>query len=565
MTATPALHRLLGAVRSAGAALLLAVLAAGTSTPARAALPVAGDVVEGVIEVATLRKLPLPKGRWQVVARFDDAPRPTVPAQHHLVLLNAADGQDVTALVLEFSSGARINSTQQPCDAAASRPNLLARNAFDTAGNSVVVRCNHAYTVANLRAVVQKSAGSSNAWVARYLAALAPMAGRFPRQALAQQGYLSRMNADWIGYVAYLNPAARGFDDAAAHLEGFQAAARSGDRATPAGRYLAALADWSEAYSAQLERYYLSGFGFGTPEAMVLLLPEPARAGTATAAAIPAPAATPPVVNPPPATPISAAPAPKPQRPKSPTSAVAAGGTAAKPAPPSARAHALVIGNSAYPGAPLANPRHDAEAVAQRLRSYGITVTLLLDATRQRLVQTLADFEIRARDADVVLLFYAGHGMQVDGVNYLIPIDLNLSAGRAIHVALEAVSLNALLESHLPGRTKLVFLDACRDNPLARSLAGTRGGSRGLAAVNAATGTLISYATRDGSTASDGSGRHSPYTSALLAHLDEPEDIALVLRRVRQKVMASTHGAQEPWEYGSLVGDKLVLPQLLGR
>jgi uncharacterized caspase-like protein len=93
-------------------------------------------------------------------------------------------------------------------------------------------------------------------------------------------------------------------------------------------------------------------------------------------------------------------------------------------------------------------------------------------------------------------------------------------------------------------------------------MAGTRGASRGLAAVNAATGTLISYATRDGSTASDGNSANSPYTSALLAHLDESEDIALVLRKVRQKVMASTRGAQEPWEYGSLIGDKLVLSQL---
>jgi uncharacterized caspase-like protein len=131
-----------------------------------------------------------------------------------------------------------------------------------------------------------------------------------------------------------------------------------------------------------------------------------------------------------------------------------------------------------------------------------------------------------------------------------------------VSVALEALSLNTLLERHLPGKAKLVFLDACRDNPLARSLAATRGSARGLAPINAAAGTLISYATRDGSTASDGTGRNSPYTTALLAHLDEAEDISLVLRRVRQRVIDSTRGAQEPWEYGSLVGDKLVLSQL---
>ena len=524
-------------------AALLLVAAGLVSGPSQAAVPAVGDTLEGAIEVGTLRRIPLPQGRWQVAARLDEAPRPTVPAWHHLVLLNTQEGQDVTALVLEFTLAARINSSHQPCDQAASRANLLTLNAFDTAGNAVVVRCNHAYTVANLRSTVQKAPSSSNAWVARHLGPLSAQAGRFPRQALVQQGYLSRMNADWLSYVAYLNPAARGFDDTPAGLAAFQAAARSADRSDPAVRYLAALSSWSEAYSAQIERYFIASFAFGTPEAMALLLPERERSSVASAAASAAVLA-------------SAAASPvKPPRPAPTASA----------APPPLKAHALVIGNSAYPGAPLANPRHDAEAVGQRLSSYGIPVTLLLDATRQRLVQALADFEARARDADVVLLFYAGHGMQVDGVNYLIPIDIDLSAGRAIHVALEAVSLNALLESHLPGRTKLVFLDACRDNPLARSLAGTRGGSRGLAAVNAATGTLISFATRDGSTASDGSGRHSPYTSALLAHLDEPEDIALLLRRVRQKVMASTHGAQEPWEYGSLVGDKLVLSQLLRR
>lgn len=185
-------------------AALLLVAAGLVSGPAQAAVPTVGDFVEGAIEVGTLRRIPLPQGRWQVAARLDEAPRPTVPAWHHLVLLNTQEGQDVTALVLEFTLAARINSSHQPCDQAASRANLLTLNAFDTAGNAVVVRCNHAYTVANLRSTVQKAPSSSNAWVARHLGPLSAQAGRFPRQALVQQGYLSRMNADWLSYVAYL-------------------------------------------------------------------------------------------------------------------------------------------------------------------------------------------------------------------------------------------------------------------------------------------------------------------------------------------------------------------------
>lgn len=236
------------------------------------------------------------------------------------------------------------------------------------------------------------------------------------------------------------------------------------------------------------------------------------------------------------------------------------------PAAPSAAAlpqaqkiHALVIGNGAYATAQLPNPRNDATAIAERFRAFGFAVTLVLDANRTQLVKALAQFGTQARGADVGIVFYAGHGIQVGGANYLIPVDLDLSGQREVSISLEAVSLDSILSEHLPGRSKLVFLDACRDNPLARSMAYARGGAVGLAPVQTASGTLISYATRDGGTAADGSGRNSPYTSALLAHLDAPDDIALVLRRVRRQVLESTRGRQEPWEYGSLVGDALVL------
>ena len=155
--------------------------------------------------------------------------------------------------------------------------------------------------------------------------------------------------------------------------------------------------------------------------------------------------------------------------------------------------------------------------------------------------------------------------MQVGGINYLLPVDLDLSGNQRVSVALEAVSLDSVLQEHLPGKTRLVFLDACRDNPLAQSMSGSRGGSRGLARIQTALGTLISYATRDGGTAADGDSGNSPYTAGLLANLDASEDIALVLRKVRQHVLTNTRGKQEPWEYGSLVGGSLVLSRVAAR
>ena len=118
---------------------------------------------------------------------------------------------------------------------------------------------------------------------------------------------------------------------------------------------------------------------------------------------------------------------------------------------------------------------------------------------------------------------------------------------------IQGVSLNEVVENFLPGKTKLVFLDACRDNPLQRT--GDRSVSRGLAPISVAEGTLIAYATKDGQVASDGTGqRNSPFTQALLEHLSDPSDIAVVLRKVREKVMRATGGKQQPWEYGSLTG-----------
>jgi len=220
-------------------------------------------------------------------------------------------------------------------------------------------------------------------------------------------------------------------------------------------------------------------------------------------------------------------------------------------------AHALVIGNSAYRGSNrLPNPANDARAIKQKLEALGFKVTVVNDASRDEMVRGLSNFSKTAARADLSVLFYAGHGFQVSGVNYMAPVDMSLNdPSRA---TLQAVSLNQAVEQYLPGKTKLVFLDACRDNPL--MAASGRGISKGLAPINVSEGTLISYATKDGQTADDGQGQvNSPYTAALLEHLSDPDDIAVVLRTVRAKVLQRTNNRQQPWEYGSLTGGALVL------
>lgn len=219
-------------------------------------------------------------------------------------------------------------------------------------------------------------------------------------------------------------------------------------------------------------------------------------------------------------------------------------------------AHALVIGNSSYPGNVLANPANDARAMSNKLREMGFKVTEALDADRLRFSTTLSQFARSAAYADVTLLFYAGHGSQISGTNYMLPVDLDMKdLGQ---VPLFGIALNAVVEHYLPGKTKLVFLDACRDNPLIQ-VAG-RSTVKGLAPMAVSEGTLIAYATKDGQVAQDGVGsKNSPFTTALLEHIGDPDDIAVVLRKVRDKVMRSTGGKQQPWEYGSLTGGALVL------
>jgi hypothetical protein len=232
-----------------------------------------------------------------------------------------------------------------------------------------------------------------------------------------------------------------------------------------------------------------------------------------------------------------------------------------KPTPSAAPrvAHALVIGNANYGGsARLKNPINDAAAMSTKLRSLGFEVTEVLDGSHADMIAALSRFSVKASRTDLTLLFYAGHGVQVSGVNYMLPIDLNMAD--VAQAPLKGISLSLVVDQYLPGKTRLVFLDACRDNPLMQ--VSSRSISRGLAPVNTVKGTMIAFSTKDGQVAQDGNGVHSPFTAALLSHLDDPDDIAVVMRKVRERVLDATEGQQEPWEYGSLTGGALVLSDL---
>ena len=222
---------------------------------------------------------------------------------------------------------------------------------------------------------------------------------------------------------------------------------------------------------------------------------------------------------------------------------------------------ALVVGNSAYTHiGRLPNPDNDAADISAALRRLGFEVTTEFDADRVELTEALRAFTRRSAGADVSLVFYAGHGIEMDGVNYLVPVGARLE--RDVDVRFETVTVDDLLVSTSGASLRLVILDACRNNPLARSMqrtAATRTVSGGsFADLNEdllGDETLVAYAAAAGTTAADGRGRNSPYTAALLSHLETPLEIGLLFRRVRAQVLAATNGAQRPHEYHSLVGE----------
>jgi tetratricopeptide (TPR) repeat protein len=237
-----------------------------------------------------------------------------------------------------------------------------------------------------------------------------------------------------------------------------------------------------------------------------------------------------------------------------------AGGSPAVPTRPDlGRRVALIIGNSAYKAvATLPNPRRDAEAIAASLRRVGFqTVRLEADLGREKLIDALRNFAREADLADWAVVYFAGHGMEIGGTNYLLPVDAKLETDR--DVSFEGIPMEQVLNA-VEGakRMRLVLLDACRDNPFASRMRRTnasRSVSRGLSRIEPDSGTLVVYAAKHGETASDGSGSNSPFAEAIVKNIETPGvELRKVFDLVRDDVMEATNRRQQPFTYGSLPG-----------
>ena len=216
---------------------------------------------------------------------------------------------------------------------------------------------------------------------------------------------------------------------------------------------------------------------------------------------------------------------------------------------------ALIIGNGAYATSPLRNPTNDARALAAALKALGFEVTAHENLGQRDMRRAILEFGTRLREGGVGLFYFAGHGVQVNGRNYLVPVDAAIASEAEVEVeALDVASVLARMET-ARNRVNLVILDACRDNPFARSFRST---ARGLAAIDAPSGTLIAYATAPGRVARDGEGANGLYTGELLKTLQAPGlRVEEVFKRVRQSVLERSGGDQVPLESSSLVGDFL--------
>ena len=229
---------------------------------------------------------------------------------------------------------------------------------------------------------------------------------------------------------------------------------------------------------------------------------------------------------------------------------------------------ALVIGNSAYARVrPLPNPTNDARAMAKSLREIGFVVTEGTDLDRTAMQATIRDFLRDAAQSQVAVVYYAGHGVQVDGRNYLVPVDIQLQGSSMTDTMMDLDTIMAGLDDQV--RTNILILDACRNNPMAPRVASTgptrdiEAGSSGLAPPttlgNGATfgaGTLIAFATAPGQVALDGEGANSPFSAALTRHIGTPGlEVQQMLTRVRAEVVAATKGKQVPWSNSSLLGE----------
>ena len=221
---------------------------------------------------------------------------------------------------------------------------------------------------------------------------------------------------------------------------------------------------------------------------------------------------------------------------------------------------ALVVGNGSYEHTPkLTNPKNDATDVAAALKDLGFEIIGGFDLDKARFDKKVRDFAAALQGAEVGLFFFAGHGLQVAGQNYLVPIDAQLTTASALEFEMVRVDVVQRVMEH-ETNTNILFLDACRDNPLARNLAramGTRSAEvgRGFAPLVSGVGSLISFSTQPGNVALDGLGRNSPFAGALARHLQaSKDDLSAILIGVRNDVMKETQNKQVPWEHSALRG-----------
>jgi uncharacterized caspase-like protein len=214
---------------------------------------------------------------------------------------------------------------------------------------------------------------------------------------------------------------------------------------------------------------------------------------------------------------------------------------------------ALVIGNDAYPAAPLRNPVNDARAVAKTLNQLGFQVLLKTNLSQKSMIEALREYSNRLKEGDVALFYYSGHGMQVKGRNFLIPIDADIrSEDEVPYLSFDVSQVLDKLE-FARSRVNIVILDACRNNPFIRTFRSAR---VGLAQMDAPGGTVVAFSTAPGSEARDGDADFGTYTRHLIAQLPTPGlPLEVMFRRVREGVRAETDNRQTPWEQSSLTGD----------
>ena len=216
-----------------------------------------------------------------------------------------------------------------------------------------------------------------------------------------------------------------------------------------------------------------------------------------------------------------------------------------------AKRYALVIGNGSYKNVPLNNPVNDANDIANILQELDFDVSKKTNASRQEIINAIRNFENKITSADVALFYYSGHGLQVNGINYIIPIGADINTEN--EVEFEAVAMNRIMSKLEKARINIIILDACRDNPYK----GFRSAEKGLAILTSKTeGTFIAYSTAPGKVAIDGTGRNSPYTKNLIEKINIPDlKIEETFKEVRKAVKNETNNKQIPWDSSYLTDD----------